>query len=109
MAVVKQVVRLVIELEIYLGEMTRSPGNGVVEERIWILGVSSAIRKQPSRLPVIRPRAVDACHPLMVRYDTLSDEWEPPHDRSRFSQDCPEPGRRGRVPSRGIAGFSCKR
>src|SRR5437016_10285075 len=46
---------------------------------------------------------------LMVRYDTLSDEWESPHDRSRFSQDCPEPGRRGRVPSCGIAGFSCKR
>src|SRR2546428_182938 len=34
---------------------------------------------------------------------TLSDEWESPHDRSRFSQDCPEPGRRGRVPSRRIA------
>src|ERR1700680_24170 len=46
---------------------------------------------------------------LMVRYDTLSDEWESPHDGSRFSQDCPEPGRRGRVPSRGITGFSCKR
>src|SRR6267142_2618650 len=55
------------------------------------------------------PRAVDTCYPLMVRYDTLSDEWESPHDRSRFSQDCPEPGRRGRVPSRGIAGFSCGR
>jgi hypothetical protein len=41
-----------------------------------------------------------------VRYDTLSDEWESPHGRSRFSQDCPE---RVRVPSRGIAGFSCKR
>jgi len=39
---VKQEVRLVIELEIYHGETTRSPGNGVVEERIWILGVSLA-------------------------------------------------------------------
>jgi hypothetical protein len=48
------------------------------------------------------PRAVDRCHPLMVRYDILSDEWESPHDRCRFSQDCPE---RGRVPSRGIAGL----
>src|ERR1700682_97024 len=28
-----------------------------------------------SCLRVIRPRAVDTCHPLMVRYDTLSDEW----------------------------------
>ena len=27
------------------------------------------------------------------------------NDRSRFSPDCPEPGRRGRVPSRRIAGF----
>src|SRR5437773_8588785 len=26
------------------------------------------MRKQPSRLRVIRPRAVDTCHPLMVRY-----------------------------------------
>src|SRR6266478_554799 len=55
------------------------------------------------------PRAVDTCHAQMVRYDTLSDEWESPHDPSRFSQDCPEPGRRGRVLSRGIAGFSCRR
>ena len=23
------------------------------------------------------PRAVDTCHPLMVRYDTLSDGWNP--------------------------------
>src|SRR6266566_4617828 len=46
---------------------------------------------------------------IMVRYDTLSDEWESPHDRSRLSQDCTEPGGGGRVPSRRIAGFSCRR
>jgi hypothetical protein len=50
-------------------------------------------------------RAVDTCHPLMVRYDTLSEEWESPHDRSRLSQDCPEPGRRGRVPHAGLPAF----
>src|ERR1700719_75287 len=54
----------------------------------------------------LRSRAVETCHPLIgeIRY---SDQWESPHDRSRLSQDCAEPGRRGRVSSRGIAGFSC--
>ena len=39
----------------------------------------------------------------------LSDVWESPDDRSRFSQDCTEPGRGGRVLPRRIAGFSCRR
>src|SRR6266550_2234085 len=46
---------------------------------------------------------------IMVRYDTLSDEWESPDDRSRLSQDCTEPGGGGRVLARRIAGFSCRR
>ena len=40
--------------------------------------------------------------------EILSDVWESPDDRSRFSQDCAEPGGRGRVLSRRIAGFSCR-
>src|SRR5216684_7053244 len=39
----------------------------------------------------------------------LSDVWESPDDRSRFSQDCTDPGRGGRVLPRRIAGFSCRR
>src|SRR5260370_2559494 len=44
---------------------------------------------------------------MMFRYS--SDVWESPDDGSRFSQDCAEPGGRGRVLSRRIAGFSCRR
>src|SRR6516162_9046908 len=40
--------------------------------------------------------------------EILSDVWESPDDRSRFSQDCAEPGGRGRVLSRRIAGLSCR-
>src|SRR3984893_5852456 len=41
--------------------------------------------------------------------EILSGVWESLDDRSRFSQDCAESRGRGRVLSRRIAGFSCRR
>src|ERR1700694_5503436 len=41
--------------------------------------------------------------------EILSDVWGSLDDRSRFSEDCAEPRGRGRVRSRRIAGFSCRR
>src|ERR1035437_7113449 len=41
--------------------------------------------------------------------EILSDAWQWPDDRSRFSHDCIEPRGGGRVFPRRIAGFSCRR
>jgi hypothetical protein len=41
--------------------------------------------------------------------EILPGVWESPDDGSRFSQDCAEPGGRGRVISRRITGLSCRR
>src|SRR5882724_2373813 len=73
--------------------------------------VGNSSRKPPPQslyggLPIIRPRAVDICRPMMITYSVTT---ESPDDRSRLSQDCTEPGGGGRVLPRRIAGFSYRR